>query len=997
MKHVQKTKIPRNLYLTAILLAVFFALTAVLVVINLVSAALKDETGAQLSEIPEIIDGEARQDGLALAYPSINRKEYINFIAIKNQTGEFGFMMIEGDNYHTLYYVEDGQPKIFYPEILAVEPTFDYSQLFAIDTTDGFGRFTLVDYLCLALQSPYFDERIPFETDPAKKELQMKEFGFEDGKYGSVTFSYTDELGNTVQRSVKIGEKSVTGTGYYFIVYDNDTERPYIYSSLNNYYDYAVSNISKFVKPLLVAEGLEEDSGYGPFLTTGYYQWLNKVHDGSCECDKNTCPCRGKCDEADCTCGAECRVTEVTDSSRVIAYVDTLNSVLTDSTESSGIENTGYDVIELDLRAYQDVLKKLKENKNFVPNYESRNYERLIKALTGRKLGEQADEIIATIFYYRNLIDFADSDTVRYEYTITSVDAIITDGVDIVASGASAGASYNTLKVTYTAKLDGKEVAPHALHAVIDLTAPIFDSATQSSLRNAKIGETLNISFTADYTESNSQVVSSKYVITEIIDIFDQDGKEEEKVGEDSIVGYRYKVIIDGADAGEATYWIDLSKVTDGADLTLKNKLKGKSLGYQEIELEDRKAYYQHFADFTTYKISRIDYFVTSELVTAFKFQNSSERDPYYGESLYENLLEDERSLYGLSAGVCETVVKILGGLSDESSTATAAGLSGDKALAVGLTPEVMKKYGLYAHTIYFELPRGIKVVDNGKGENELDDYTHRTTLGFTLYVSEVDPETNMRYIASDLYEVVTRVPAKDFVFLKYDFESFWTRNNLLMLDIAHVDKLGIEFNMSDLKGGYLFDLTQPKNEDDALGVFVTSYGECTPNKFTEFVSNPNNEKYTVDGGVSLKVLFEHLCDATPEEHGAVLPDSLGSASFRTLMKMIYFTDYVDILPDEYRASAPDPSSSIMKITLEIDDSVPNASPYTYVYHFYRIDDRRVRVSIHQENSEGTAVTAAVSDFYISTFAFKKIARNFVSLLNAEVPDTEIGYPDDLK
>ena len=69
MKHVQKTKIPRNLYLTAILLAVFFALTAVLVVINLVSAALKDETGAQLSEIPEIIDGEARQDGLALAYP----------------------------------------------------------------------------------------------------------------------------------------------------------------------------------------------------------------------------------------------------------------------------------------------------------------------------------------------------------------------------------------------------------------------------------------------------------------------------------------------------------------------------------------------------------------------------------------------------------------------------------------------------------------------------------------------------------------------------------------------------------------------------------------------------------------------------------------------------------------------------------------------------------------------------------------------------------------
>ena len=395
--------------------------------------------------------------------------------------------------------------------------------------------------------------------------------------------------------------------------------------------------------------------------------------------------------------------------------------------------------------------------------------------------------------------------------------------------------------------------------------------------------------------------------------------------------------------------------------------------------------------------MSRIDYFITSELVTAFKFQNSSERDPYYGESLYENLLEDERRFYGLSAGVCETVVKILGGLSEESSTATAAGLSGDKALAVGLTPEVMKEYGLYAHTIYFELPRGIKVIDDGKGEDELDDYTHRTTLGFTLYVSEVDPETNMRYIASDLYEVVTRVPAKDFVFLKYDFESFWTRNNLLMLNVDHIDKLGIEFNMSDLKGGYLFDLTAPKTEDDALGVFVTSHGECTHNKFTEFISNPQNAKYLVDGGVSLKVLFEHMSNATPEEHGAVLPESLGSASFRTLMKMIYFTDYMDILPDAIRESEPDPSTLVMKMTLEIDDSIPNASPYIYVYRYYRIDDRRVRVSIHQENSSGTPVSAVVSDFYITTFAFKKIARNFAALLNAEVPDTEIGYPDDAK
>lgn len=997
MKHITKPKISKNLFISIVLSAVFSVLLVLSIVITSISSSLDNETQQAVPEPPSVIEGEARQSGLALAYPSINRKNQIKYIKINNQTGEFGFIMMDGDTHHTLYYVDStGEAVIYYPDICAEDPTFNYTDLFAIVTSDGYSQYSLVDYLCLALQSPYFDVRIPLDTNPEKRAAQLKEFGFADGKTSTVSFTYTDELGYEVSKSVKIGEKSVTGTGYYFIVYDNGAERPYVYSSLNNYYDYAVSNISSFVKPLLVSAGLPEDSGYGPYLTTGYYQWLNKVHDGSCECDKYECECKGECKDG-CGCTDTCRVTEVTENSKVIAYTDVIKSVLSEKAESSGYESTGYKVTEINLSAFKEALEKLKAGENYKPTYESLNYERVIKALTGKSLGEQSEKIVFTMFDTSKLLDFADKSSLSYTYNITAIEAIITDSGEITAIGASAGNQYNAVKVTYTATVDGKAVSAHPLHAVLDLTLSGISPEALQSIRDAKIGESVNISFTVNYTAENAISKSSKYVITEIIDIFDQEGKEIKKIDENSIVGYRYTVIVDGNEIGEATYWLDLSAVKEGDDLRLKNELKGKSVGRVNLEFDEHYAYYEYFLDFSTYNISRIDYFITSEIVSAFKFENSSKRDPYYGESLYENLLEDERSLYGLSAGVCESVVKLLGGLSDDNTTATASGLSGDTAVAVGLTPEVMKKYGLYAHTIYFELPRGIKALEGETAMDELDDYTFRSTLGFYLYVSDVDPETNTRYIASDMYNVVTRVSSEDFVFLNYDFESFWARRNIILMDISQIGNFGIEFNMSDLKGNYMFELTQPSSEKGALGVYVTASGECTPNKYTQFVSDPKNLAYVYNGGTSLKTLYERAGTASAEEHKSALPDSLGASCFKDAMRMMYYTAYVDILPEEERGRIPTSQAPLMRMTLEIEDGVPNASPYTYVYEYYRIDDRRIMVSIYQENSSGIAVTERVSDFYISTFAFKKIVANFTGILNAEVIDTDIGYPDELK
>ena len=997
MKRIKKTSLTQKTKI-AIVLSLFLAL--ILTASILVSALTgKTETKPVITEPPEVIAGEGRQNGLPLAYPSINSKIDIKFINIKNPTGEYGFLVYTGDTYHTMYYVDsNGKQVVYYPEICQADPSFEYSSLFAIDSTDGYGQYTIVDYLCSSLQNPYFDVRIPIEKEPDKRAEQLKNFGFDSEKENEVFFSYVTELGETVEKTVKIGEKSVTGNGYYFIVYDNGTERPYIYSSLNNHYTYATSSMNEFVKPLLVSDGLDEDSGYGPYLTTGYYQWLNKFHDGSCECDKYECECRGKCEE-NCSCSDACKVTEVDDSSKVIVYADTITPIISENKDSDGIDSTGYRLIEVDLWAFKESLEKLKGTAGFIPSYESRNYERAIAALSGKSIGDyNGKEIVFTFVDPNKLIDFADKQSVKYEYKISEIKAALTDSGEISTKGTAVG-EHNLVKVVYTAKIDGKDASAHPMCAVLDLSAAGIDSEVRQKIKEAAIGEPVDISFAVDYTSENALRKNSKYKITEIIDIFDAEGKEIKNVTDTSIVGYRYEVYVDGILSGEATYWLDLAAVTSGDDLKIKNALIGKKAGRISLEFDEYYAYYEHFLGFTTSSIQKIDSFVTRELVSAFKFQNSSQRDPYYGESLYENLMTDERKLYGLNASICEQVVKILGGLSNDNANATAAGLAGDEVVEIGLTPEVMKKYGLYAYTVYFELPRGIKAYEPDVGEEDslyekLDDYSFRSTLGFNLYISEIDLETDTRYIASDLYNVVTRVPADDFVFLKYDFETFWARRNILLVDIINMGKLGVEFNMKDLVGGYTFELTQPKNNSDSLGVHVTTHGECTPNKFTEFISNPKNADHLYQGGTSLKTFYLYESLADEETHEAALPDSLGASCFREMASLLYMITYTDILPEEVREEEPDSDDLVMKLTMELRDGAYNASPYTYVYNFYRIDDRRVRVSIHQESMSGQMMTSPVSDFYISTFAMKKIVNNFVNILNAEVLDIDVGYED---
>jgi hypothetical protein len=218
----------------------------------------------------------------------------------------------------------------------------------------------------------------------------------------------------------------------------------------------------------------------------------------------------------------------------------------------------------------------------------------------------------------------------------------------------------------------------------------------------------------------------------------------------------------------------------------------------------------------------------------------------------------------------------------------------------------------------------------------------------------------------------------------------------MIMMDIKNIENIGVEFLMSDIYGTYDFKLIHenvklPTGADfDKIIVSTTVIGENSGNLFTDYVKSRN---YT-DNNASLTEFYKHvLGDAITQHDKESAPDSTGTAEFKRLVRMIYFTGYTNILTKEEQEEILRDGKLLMKMSLKITDNVYNQGN-RYVYEFYRNDDRRVMVRIYQADSEGNAKTAPVSDFYISTFAFKKLVRNFNDILNGKILDTDKGYAD---
>ena len=927
------------------ILALTGLLVLAIVLYIVVSAISADKPDDQTKKKYDPLPGES-EDGKV--YPVVDTNK-INWVSVSGTDHEHSYDLLQdSDGAFILYYTDgEGEKQVYYPDICAADPSFSYTSLYATDAF-GQGQIARILYLKQGLSSLAFGERIAITEE--NRASVLAEYGFDAGTT-TVRLRYETD-GDAQSHKIVVGGTLISKNGYYLMIDD----RPYVYSVENTMLDYAMKPFTFYINPRLVSEGLSTDGVYEPYLTTMYRQWKNTLHETA-----------GDVIPAD----AEVIL-------RAIARSPYIAGVSEGTPGEDGYLLSGESTRTFDLSV-------LGANDA---------YARLVAALTGRTVGALPSPLYVSVLSGARSLRIPDGEAAHYTYTIRAIEAILTDTGEIRDEDYPV-LSHNLLKVAYTYTSDGGETSA-LTHGILDLSDANLPSDAVAKLRAMKVGEIRNesdfVTFDVHYTSETATSHEIKILLTEIMSIYNADATETEDVAADgSLISYRYRYVIDGKKQ-DREYSVTV-KLTDSLG-DVYTKLLGQKVGKNlSVELASYTEYGEVMSDFVTYEIGEISYFITKEEIVAFRFVNSSERDPFYGESIYENLTQGRRRLYGLSSTNCEGTVKFLGGVG--SDTSLSSGLVGAETVAVGLTPAVMKEYGLYAYTLYFELPRGISSRDSGDGD-ESDDYTWLDTLGFTLYISERQADGS-RFVASDLYGTVVRVEDEDFRFLEYDFTEYWARQTLLLLDVKELSALDVEFFMDDLKGKYGFHLkhttyyvtsegkgylSPPSDgnytEYDMIEIGVTPSGDATDNLLLSFMRSQGTNT------VSLKDFYNATLGGG--ESVNVRNDPAGTAYFKELLQILYQIPYSGTLTEEEQATLLTDAAKLMKLSVKL-----KGSAYRYAFEFYRVDDRRIAVRMYRESESG-AVSGEVTDFTVSAFSFKKIAYAFVSLLDGKVIDGDIAY-----
>ena len=1015
MRKVER-KLNKAQLITVWLLIISVLLTCAYISVYVIAKrrAQKQSQTDKGSVITDIREGEALSSvGMPLAYPEIAEKEIL-FVDIENRKANerYGiFREPDANNkpngrFLFQYYSKDINDFLTYmPPIAGEDPNFKYEDLYAVENNDGFGRIYYITYLCSAIGNPMFTERIdiPMGTDAAsetKRNALYADCGFieidkETNEPKNVSTeilvqyckrdSKTNDIveGSEKNLLVTVGGKALSGVGFYFMVTDGENDRPYIYYTSGEYLSYALKSFSSFIQGTLVSKGLSNDSIYGPYLTTEFSSWVGEKYTSG-EIALSTNPKKYQ-------------------NPFVIAYGNYKSTV------PKGYD-TGKGELKFDLEA-------LKSHPDF---------NRIKNTLVGKSIGSYEDaKILLTLIDELSptssdrLLDFSASDSLTYTYTVNKIESVITDIGE--RTEGTVGADDKTLKICYS--LVAGDVTKAECHAVIKRSEIGEEKFAQF------IGKTVGddpdwspFDLTVTYTKSNSIQTRYTYVLTEVSAIFDANGVLTNTVTKDSFVNITYRIMINGQYSEEKTHPVRLMDIGEKHKLYALNEiLLGKGKGDYNETIYDEVSRYEYMREFSSYEITEIKYFTVNEIVVSFAFQNASLRNPYYGESFYVNKLENENKIYGLNAGSCEAAVKFLGGIGSDGNNAV--GLSGET-VAVGLTATNMDKYGLYAHKIYFEMPRLIYDASEGTSDDSQDvlsDFAWIDTIGFTLYISDVTYDENgrrVRYIGSDMYDVVTKVYSTEFDFVEYGFVEFWTRKSLIMMDIVKLDELKFDFYMSDLSGSYVFDVdfrdgysgyidgqlvfseTQKTGltaVKDFQSIKVTASDGAFSTRFTE-----NYGTNTAD----LAWLYEKtLGGGKTNYYPGVQNTTYGAAYFNSAYSILQLTGYLDTLTEAEQA-AGFLSTKVMSMSIKVDGVEINGEEFYYTYDFYRIDDRRIMVALYKSNADGECIDDygnvvpsesigenVVSDFYVDSFAFKKLVNAYIQLLNGNKFDENLGYP----
>lgn len=962
--------------ITALTLAL---LIAAYVIISAILPTLSKDEETDKDTPPEVLAGEAVYGNLAVIYPYVAPS---SLISVAVESHEDVFMMTKPKdsdgkrlNYFIFSYKDpiDGSKKVYLPAIVDEDADFDYTDLYAIEQGNTLGVHK-IEYLSAAIGALYFDNRIALSADTAERTAQLNRYGLGEEERETITVEFAKEDGSVGKHVIHIGNKLITDVGYYFMLEGRD----FVYTSTaSDMLSYALGGFEKFITSRIISAEVEGDKGAAPYHTGEYSQWISKYHS---------------------TLGSL-----VPDKSEVVVRADYIHPIYSDISgegdqvtgKGTGYRHSGSEDITFDL-----------SDLGRTPEFTA-----LINSLVGKEIGELQEKKTVTVITDLNTATLFDAEknTGIYEYTIYRIEALLTDEGDLSADGTVIPQG-GKIKVEYSFTVDGKSPSSERSHAIIDLSEnSVISDEVKNALIAAGVGE-LDEPITigsVKYTEDNVKERRIQYVISNISMIVEIDDKgnaiPKDKVTENSIVNFTYSYLLDGIEMGEGDIvTIPLAEVSSGFYKKIKDAIVGKSEGKQNITVNDT-AYVQPFMDFRSYEIEKILGYVSLDQTVSFGFLPESERDPFHAESIYQNILPESNkySAYAMNDEACDEVLRILGGITTDQTASGAQGLSGIETVAVGLTHKTMEYYKLYdGHRIFFELPRGLT------SSSVSSDYNWLDRVGFTLYVgSEIQPDGTI-FVGSDLYDIVVKIDPSTFSFLNFSFTEYWARRNLAMIDVADIEKLSVDLRLSDVYGCYEFELdhrtlyivgetgsfTPPAENEkyteyDYISINVNSLSDRrTETVYSQILNSLNASSTEKIDFFSLAEIYNTVGGAAPGRDLYEGYDTLGTAAFKEVLRLIYSTYYLGSLTEEEQAIKSE-DNLLMEFTFDLGDK----TNYTYNYKFHRIDDRRVLVSLTRIDDLGNP-SESVSDFYISSFAFKKIVRSITDLLNGVKIDPDAAY-----
>ena len=992
MKAVKKFRLNNQHIAIIVSAAVLLLFVIASVIINSVIAPILSSAKGDGEEPITLIEGEDYHLSVPVAYPYF-ASSAVEYMTVNNENGAFELVRSPDTGMLTIFYEDEkGNDVIYAPPAIDAEGVENYDDLYAeADSSDVMTGGPMLTYLCVAVGSLYFSSRIELPEDGTERALALKNFGFGGDRVKSVGVTYVTE-DKTAQpdkdgkypkveenHAIIIGGQPISGVGYYYMV-DNRTD--YVYYSGNDYLSYALYGVEEYIKGNLVAPSNSGSYAFlSPYLTTDFKMWKNTTH---------------KTVGDTVAQGATVNTT----GSAIIPRNEGPNFILPEGASSDGYIYQAMDTLTFDLSGdlsdHPDLarFRKMLEGKAKIGLYGDKLADRLyLTMLTPLTEGGTS-----------KFIDFSEKESLTYTYVIGEIESVITDTEELTLEGTPVTEDC-LIKVAYSYQIDGEAASSSLHHAVLDLRDERIPRDVRERLVGLSVGELPmdgRVTFDVVYTKDNATLSTDLVIISSIVGIYDSKGNAISKVASDSYVTFTYYEVIEGTATDKQTATILMS---DKAESERDKGVRAALLGKEEIDGDGIVAYrhvgyYELMREFICYAVKSVDSFVTGELVSSFRFVNASERDPFFGESYYENTLGGAEGLYGLNASVCEAVVRYLGGVGENGNVAN--GFAG-KTVHVGLNSHAMEKYGLYANTIYFELPRGIRAIaDENPSEESSDtltDYRWLGTVGFNLYVS--DPQydedgTRFRYVGSDMYDLVAKVYDEELDFVDSSFEELWARRNMVLIDISNLDEIVVDFNMEDVFGAYKFDYYSGKvlGADGVtmvdvpyVDIYVSGSKEDRMDTVLEDYLYNNRRVY------SISALYEkeHRGDdgnITLDSDG----NSLGVGNFKEAFFTLQLTRYAGEVTDEEKAEifkdgVPEP---IMTLRLKLKDR-----PGYYVYDFYRYSDRRVVVSVYTVTANGVVSSERASEFYVTTFAFKKLVANFTGLLNAELLENETGYYDE--